>query len=69
MLALPLDLADALRVGLQGKHARPQLLTRRASLAGTTVLNDTSNIQYSTNITLGGNQFSVLIDTGRYAVC
>ncbi|KIP08626.1 hypothetical protein PHLGIDRAFT_34907 [Phlebiopsis gigantea 11061_1 CR5-6] len=65
LLALPVDLADAVRIGLTG-HRTPARhnLQRRATLTGTTTLTDTSDITYTTNITLGGNQFSVIIDTG-----
>ncbi len=70
LLALPADLAEAVRLGLQGKHIHPIRggLNRRTSLTGTTSLNDTQDINYTTNITLGGNQFAVIIDTGRCAV-
>ncbi|THG98835.1 hypothetical protein EW026_g3423 [Hermanssonia centrifuga] len=66
LLALPADLAEAVRLGLQGKHIHPIRggLNRRTSLTGTTSLNDTQDINYTTNITLGGNQFAVIIDTG-----
>ena len=35
-------------------------------LGDTGPLNDTSDLRYTTNITLGGNPYEVLIDTGRY---
>ncbi|THG98833.1 hypothetical protein EW026_g3421 [Hermanssonia centrifuga] len=65
-LAFPINFAEAVRLGLQGKHIHPIRggLNRRASLTGTTSLNDTQDINYTTNITLGGNQFAVIIDTG-----
>ena len=66
LLTLPVDLADAVRIGLAG-HRTPsrRQFQRRATLTGTTTLTDSSDITYTTNITLGGNQFSVIIDTGR----
>ncbi len=69
-LALATNLAEAARLGLQGKRIHPirSGINRRASLTGTTSLNDTQDINYTTNITLGGNQFTVIIDTGRYAI-
>ncbi|PSR78178.1 hypothetical protein PHLCEN_2v7510 [Hermanssonia centrifuga] len=65
-LAFPINFAEAVRLELQGKHIHPIRggLNRRASLTGTTSLNDTQDINYTTNITLGGNQFAVIIDTG-----
>ncbi|EKM51672.1 uncharacterized protein PHACADRAFT_261953 [Phanerochaete carnosa HHB-10118-sp] len=65
LLALPVDLADAVRVGITGRRSLAlSKLHRRASLTGTTGLADSSDITYTTNITLGGNSFSVIIDTG-----
>ncbi len=40
-------------------------LARRASLTGTPDLTNQGNMQYQTNITLNGQAFQVLIDTGR----
>ena len=40
-------------------------LARRASLTGTPDLTNQGNMQYQTNITLNGQSFQVLIDTGR----
>ena len=70
LLALPADLADAVRIGISGQRRTPAAhgLHRRATLNGTTGLNDGSGVTYTTNITLGGNEFSVIIDTGR-CVC
>ena len=66
LLALPVDLADAVRIGITGHRTPPRhTLQRRATLTGLTGLNDSSDITYTTNITLGGNEFSVIIDTGR----
>lgn len=61
------DLAYALRLDMHGRQ--PDLradspLVRRGNIFGQSALNDSSDIQYTTNITLGGQQFSVLIDTG-----
>ena len=69
LAALPLDLAEAVRLGIQGKHDLASRLQSRATLTGTTALNDSSNIQYATNITLGGTPFEVIIDTGRSVRC
>ena len=65
LAALPVDLAEAVRLGIQGKSTLASRLQSRATLTGETTLNDTYNIQYTTNITLGGSQFLVIIDTGR----
>lgn len=43
-------------------------LRKRASTStagGTGSLNDLSNTQYLTNVSVGGTQFQVIIDTGR----
>ena len=40
-------------------------LGRRASITSTPDLTNQGNLQYQTNITLNGQQFQVLIDTGR----
>ncbi|KAI0696265.1 acid protease [Cytidiella melzeri] len=63
--ALPVDLAEAVRVGIQGTHTSlASRLQSRTSLSGSTSVSDSSNIQYTTNITLGGSSFAVIIDTG-----
>ena len=49
-------------------NAGPGAIVRRASMVGTPDLANEGNLQYETNITLGGRQFQVLIDTGR-CVC
>ena len=41
-------------------------LGRRASVTSTPDLTNQGNLQYQTNITLNGQQFQVLIETGRY---
>jgi hypothetical protein len=58
------DLASAVRLSLKGRRHAPDYPTlhRRGSL---TPLNNSADISYYTNLTLGGVQFSVLIDTGR----
>ena len=44
----------------------PGGLERRSSMSGTlSQLSDSQNLVYSTNVTLNGASFSVLIDTGR----
>jgi hypothetical protein len=63
------DVAHAVHLPLKGaalgsSHSR-QRLDKRASLFGASTLNDTSNVAYYTNVTLGGNQYTVQIDTGR----
>lgn len=65
------DLAvSAIRIPFTGHrvpHGRTRTglerLGRRASMTGST-LSDSSDIEYYTNITLGGQSFKVLIDTG-----
>ena len=71
-----LPLAQALKfpvegrvVGLEARDERRARslgrLGRRASISGTPDLSNVGNVQYQTNITLNGQQFKVLIDTGR----
>lgn len=67
-----LPAADALRVPISGRrvsrtqdridHIR-RGLGRRAAMEGD--LQDQSDVRYYTNVSLGGQQFSVLVDTGR----
>ncbi|KAI8993025.1 acid protease [Trametes punicea] len=70
-----LPLAQALRFPLEGRiggfsspdiHRRRTAgrLERRLSVTGTPDISNVGNVQYQTNITLNGQQFSVLIDTG-----
>ncbi|KAJ7486168.1 aspartic peptidase domain-containing protein [Mycena galericulata] len=57
------DFAYALRLNLEGRHV-PRGLGRRASLAGSSPLGDTAELQYTANITIAGQAFQVLVDTG-----
>lgn len=70
-----LPAADALRVPISGHHSpRDQVglehvgrgLGRRAAMEGD--LQDQSDVRYYTNVTLGGQLFSVLVDTGRCVI-
>ena len=66
ILALPAELVGAVRLGIRQKPGA--VLQRRAgSSLGASTLTDASNLNYYVNITLGGEQFEVLIDTGRRA--
>jgi hypothetical protein len=59
------DVVAAVRLPIVGKR-HPRNLERRASnILGTAALTDDTDVEYTTNITLGGVQYSVLIDTGR----
>ncbi|KAI0915843.1 hypothetical protein AcV7_007199 [Taiwanofungus camphoratus] len=62
-VSLPFELVGAIRLDLQGRYAPPDL-HKRASIVGTSQLQDYSNIQYYVNLTLGGAEFKVQIDTG-----
>ena len=62
-LALPTELVGALRLDVQGRRGRN--LQRRGGFTGSSALSDSNNIQYYVNLTLGGQAFSVEIDTGR----
>ncbi|KAI0675315.1 acid protease [Trametes maxima] len=50
--------------GLAGAARSVGRLGRRASINGTPDLANVGNVQYRTNLTLNGEQFNVLIDTG-----
>lgn len=69
LAALPVDLADAGRLGIIGTRVPQRSVAthqRRASIVGTTGLTNSADIQYNTNITVGGSEFQVIIDTGRF---
>ncbi|KAJ7745563.1 aspartic peptidase domain-containing protein [Mycena maculata] len=60
------DFACALRLDFEGRRipANRRGLARRSSPLGSTSLADSADTQYTTNITVGGQPFQVLIDTG-----
>ncbi|KAJ7143496.1 aspartic peptidase domain-containing protein [Mycena crocata] len=60
------DFACALRVKFEGRRIPVERrgLQRRGSLAGSSPLENSADLQYSMNITMGGAPFEVLIDTG-----
>jgi hypothetical protein len=58
------DLVAAVHFPIVGKRQNRHL-ERRSTVSGSAALTDSNDVQYSANITLGGLQFSVLIDTGR----
>jgi predicted aspartyl protease len=62
-----LDIVHAAHLELRGKTGVPRSeLQRRTSISGLqSSLQDDNNVQYMTNITLNGETFNVLIDTGR----
>lgn len=56
----------ALRFPVNGKFTSPTpRVDKRGHISG---LDDAQNLKYFTNITLGGQSFSVQIDTGRQAL-
>lgn len=62
------DLAAAFRLGLRGTPSKrtTRRLSRRGNISGgASTLTDSSDIQYSTNLTMNGQSFNCLIDTGR----
>lgn len=64
LLALPAELVSAVRLDLHPVTRRSPSLDRRGAIVGSASVDDSSNIQYAVNITLGGSDFSVIIDTG-----
>ncbi|KAF7298776.1 Peptidase A1 domain-containing protein [Mycena indigotica] len=65
-LALLADLSCATRVSFIGRRIPPELRGRvpRSTLSGSSPVDNSADLQYSTNITIGGAPFEVLIDTG-----
>lgn len=60
------DLAEAFQLGLQGSLGRSSKLRRRGNIFGSSSLSDSSDVRYYTNVSLNGQSFQVLIDTGRW---
>ena len=67
LLLNDVPIAQAIRLPIQGRIGGfgSSGLARRASISGTPDLSNQGNLQYQTNITVNGQQFQVLIDTGR----
>lgn len=74
---LELSTVNALTFDIVGRRRSPGSLAGRRRLGkrvdmngsfgnGSTTVLDQQDVEYSCNITLGGSQFLVLIDTGRY---
>ena len=63
------DYASAVHFNIRGRPRTRRLssdtLGRRANVTGTSSVSDVSDVQYDTDITLGGQSFTVQIDTGR----
>ncbi|KAJ7625282.1 aspartic peptidase domain-containing protein [Mycena polygramma] len=60
------DFSCALRLQIEGRRipVEQRGLQRRGNLAGSSPLENSADLQYTTNITVGGVSFEVLIDTG-----
>ncbi|CAK5270490.1 unnamed protein product [Mycena citricolor] len=57
--------SHALRLEIEGRRIpHDQVLQRRASLAGSSPLANSADLQYTTTVKVGGQDFAVLIDTG-----
>lgn len=58
---------EATRIPVRGiRRTIPEwTITKRSNLWGAGSLTDQNDIEYLTNITLGGAPFSVIVDTGR----
>lgn len=70
-LLVTLNTAKGVHLELHGKTGISRSkLQRRTSISGLeSTVEDDQNIQYMTNITLNGQLFGVLIDTGRKVNC
>jgi predicted aspartyl protease len=67
-LSFACNLAVAVHFPVIGSSIQRRSLDKRADVLGSASLNNTNDVHYETNITLGGVSFTVLIDTGR-CVC
>lgn len=56
--------ADAFHIPLVGRSSLGRKLGRRATMYAT-VLDNTADVEYFANVTLGGSPYTVQIDTGR----
>ncbi|KAF7314599.1 Peptidase A1 domain-containing protein [Mycena kentingensis (nom. inval.)] len=67
-LLLLADLSCATRLNMRARRVAPGSarggLMRRATLSGSSPVDNSADLQYSTDITVGGDPFEVLIDTG-----
>ena len=59
-----LGFSHAYHFSIQGRQLRSRL-GRRGNTIGTLALSDQNDITYLTNVTLGGELFTIVIDTGR----
>ncbi len=59
--------SSGLRLKIEGqRNVRPgHELLRRGNMDGTVALSNYADLRYYTNLTLGGQLFEVMIDTGR----
>ena len=67
-LILPLSslhLALAITLPIRGFRSDSSHLSKRGNLTGTSIKNG-GNVIYGADIKLGGNNFSVVLDSGRY---
>jgi hypothetical protein len=67
ILLSSLHLASAITLPIRGFRSNPNHLSKRNNLTGISVKNG-GNVIYGADINLGGNNFSVVLDTGRH-VC
>lgn len=63
-LLLLSDYVGAFRLDVQGRRKPP--VTRLHPRANIAALTNSGDISYHVNLTLGGREFDVLVDTGRY---
>ncbi len=57
--------SSGLRLKIEGQRNVRHELLRRGNMDGTVALNNTVDLTYHANLTLGGQLFTVQIDTGR----
>ena len=65
ILLSSLRLAFAITLPISGFRPATGHLSKRNNLTGISITNG-GNVIYGTNISLGGNDFSVVLDTGRH---
>lgn len=68
LIFLPLSsvyLALAINLPIRGFHSHSSHISKRGNLTGVSIQNG-GNVIYGADITLGGNNFSVVLDSGRH---
>lgn len=70
LLSLLVTHVSAIRFPIQARSVKRSGtgLTSRATAGGISTIKNTHNAEYIANITLGGKEIPVMLDTGRYVL-